>query len=240
MKALVIQLKGQYFDELQRSVEKHNSRVYLESFRATSPDTIKEDTKQFPWFKWAWPMHSQEDGLDMKTGLYKFAYKANDQQKKIACSVSHMRAWQECIDYGRPMYVFESDAILTRELQPHYLTGADGNPKADIIGLNDPRGATRRALTFHGFVSARHSETQETIHPVPNLSAVGEPPVPHGLAGNSAYYITPVGAKKLLEGAKEYGMYPNDAFMCKELFPWIRTAYPYFTKVSGVKSTTVN
>ncbi len=241
MRALVIHLENQKYDELQASIEKTSSRVYTDSFRATTPDTIVQDTKQFPWFKWTWPLHSQQDGLDIKTGLYKFAYNADDPRKKIACSVSHMRAWQECVEYDRPVYIFEADAVLTRDMQPHDMTGANGKPMADIIGLNDPRGATRRAHSFHGQVHGRYEETKEVIHPVPNLSAVGEPPLPHGLAGNSAYYITPVGAKKLLEGAKEYGMWPNDAFMCKEIFPWIRTAYPYFTKVSGTaKSTTVN
>jgi hypothetical protein len=73
---------------------------------------------------------------------------------------------------------------------------------------------------------------------VPTVNTVDEPPMPQGLAGHSAYYITPKGAKKLLDMIPEIGMWPNDAYMCKELFPWIRVVYPYFTRVQGTRSTT--
>jgi GR25 family glycosyltransferase involved in LPS biosynthesis len=59
------------------------------------------------------------------------------------------------------------------------------------------------------------------------------------LAGNSAYYITPYGARKMLAMADEFGSWPNDALMCKELLNRsIGVVYPYFTKVQNIKSTT--
>lgn len=239
MRALVINLDGQSFRKLRESVDEHESRVYLERFRATTPETLDEDLKQFPWFRWTWPMQGQLEGICLKTGVYKFVYQAKDQQKKIACSVSHMRAWQEVVDYGRPTYIFESDAVLVRKLQPYMMHKMDGKPHADILGLNDPHGATRRADAFHQSV-AQDSTSSTVSKPIPTVNYAGERNYPQGLAGNSAYYITPKGAKALLEKAKELGMWPNDAFMCKEVFPWLRTAYPYFTKVSGERSTTVN
>ena len=230
MKAVVIALEGQNFDKLEESLKKHSPEVELSVLHATTPETISRDRLLFPQFKWSWPMSSNEDGLDMQTGLYKFCYTAKDQQKKIACSLSHMRAWKKCHKLEQPIIVFESDAIVTNDL-----TNVSG---ADIIGLNDPRKATRRSLTYHGKLESRHADTGDIIHPVPNLSTVGEQPVPHGLAGNSAYYMTPQGADKLLRSAIHYGMYPNDAFICKELFPWIRTAYPYYTTIATTNVST--
>lgn len=238
MEALVINLDGQSYTKLRESIEKHESRVYLTRLRATTPETLDEDLKEFPWFKWTWPLHGQMEGIDLKTGVYKFVYQAQNQQKKVACSVSHMRAWNRVIEYGRPMYIFESDAVLVRSMQPHHMHRQDGSPHAEILGLNDPRGATRRSQNFHQALC--EDATSSTVaKPIPTVNYHGEHPYPQGLAGNSAYYITPKGAKALLEKAKDIGMWPNDAFMCKEVFPWLRTAYPYFTKVSGEKSTTV-
>ena len=67
-----------------------------------------------------------------------------------------------------------------------------------------------------------------------------DPPYPQGLAGHSAYYIEPEGAKELLDKVETYGMFPNDAYMCRELFPWIRVVYPYYTRISGESSTTTS
>lgn len=238
MEALVINLDGQSYKKLRDSIEEHQSRVYLKRLRATTPETLDEDLKEFPWFKWTWPLAGQLEGHCLKTGIYKFVYQAEDQQKKIACSVSHMRAWKQVIEYGRPMYIFESDAVLIRGMQPHHMQSADGKPHAEILGLNDPRGATRRSQQFHQALVENTTSTT-VAKPIPTVNYNGEYPYPQGLAGNSAYYITPKGAKALLEKAKDIGMWPNDAFMCKEVFPWLRTAYPYFTKVSGERSTTV-
>ena len=63
--------------------------------------------------------------------------------------------------------------------------------------------------------------------------------VPDGLAGNSAYIITPSAAKKATELQKSIGIWPNDALLCKQLFPrQLKSYYPYITKVVQKKSTT--
>ena len=69
--------------------------------------------------------------------------------------------------------------------------------------------------------------------------SVDDVEVPQGLAGNSAYLITPKGAKKLLDKVREVGLWPNDAVMCKQFFPWMQVVYPYYTTIQrGLKSTT--
>ena len=226
MKAFVIALVDQSYEPLTRSIEKTESPLELHWLPATTPLTIKDDRKAFPKFRWTWPMLATQDGLCMETGVFKFVYQAKEYSKKIACSLSHMKAWQKCVDLDEPIIIFEADAVVKRKI--------DIRDQAFVIGLNDPRGATRRAGTYH----AKQVEYGEGINPVSTVNESGENPVPQGLAGNSAYYITPTGAKNLLQGAEEYGMWPNDAFMCKELFPFLRQAYPYYTTISGTESTT--
>jgi hypothetical protein len=42
----------------------------------------------------------------------------------------------------------------------------------------------------------------------------------------------------LLEKTSEIGIWPNDALLCRQFFPWLQHYYPYFTKVQGSASTT--
>ena len=112
--------------------------------------------------------------------------------------------------------------------------GGGGNPSWGVVGLNDPRGNTRKGQLFHNIASAK-----EGIQAVPNIDNSQEPPLPMGIAGNSAYIIRPFAAKELLKATKEVGVWPNDAIMCKQLFPWLRVVYPYYsTTQRNVSSTT--
>lgn len=235
MRAFVIKLKGQQKPEveaLRNSIKDTQSPLSLNVWEATTPDTFQRDLNRLKHidpkhWKWTWPTNQRQDGLDLKTGVYKFMYQAAHQEKKVATSLSHVSLWDVCVQLDEPIIIFEADALLTRRFEP------DAMGNHDVVGLNDPRGATRRGNLFHGIVSKNIG-----IHKAPNINMTDEPPMPQGLAGHSAYYITPNGAKKLLDKIPEYGMWPNDAYMCKELFPWIRVIYPYFTRVQGTKSTT--
>jgi GR25 family glycosyltransferase involved in LPS biosynthesis len=217
---------------LVTSIEKTKSEIRPIVFEATTPDTIDNHLeKEFNYFdsskfNWTWPTDASQNKFDIKTGVYKFAYNAVNQDKKIACSISHMRLWDLCVTSDKPIVIFEADALLTRQFDVSEL----GDAK--FVGLNDPRGATRRSQKFHQIVSSKNG-----IQIVPTINDSGEFH-PQGVAGHSAYYITPAGAKELLDKVKEYGMWPNDAYVCKELFPWIRVVYPYFTRVQGTASTT--
>lgn len=83
---------------------------------------------------------------------------------------------------------------------------------------------------------ADDEETELRHFPVPWID---EKQVPQGLPGNSAYIITPGAAKKLIQATYYLGIWPNDALMCKQIFPdMLYCAYPYYTKVQGNKSTT--
>jgi len=228
--AYIIKLEGQSSTRLIESIADTNSKIKSIIFEATTPETIKTHLQtEFQYFdgstfKWTWPTDASQNHIDMKTGIYKFAYNALNQDKKVACSISHMRLWDLCATKDKPIIIFESDALVIRKIDASHFKGHK------VVGLNDPRGATRRSNIFH-------EDMKNGIHPVPSVNTLGEFE-PQGLAGHSAYYIEPEGARELLDKVKIYGMWPNDAYMCKELFPWIRVVYPYYTKVIPTVSTT--
>jgi len=115
--------------------------------------------------------------------------------------------------------------VLSKE--PH------GSFVGGILGLNSPIGATRKASVFHKELFCKYG-----FHKIPSVDSLGDDPLPQGLAGNSAYVIKPWAAKKLLDKVSEIGMWPNDALMCKQFFPWMQVCWPYYTVVQGTSSST--
>ena len=111
-----------------------------------------------------------------------------------------------------------------------------------IVGLNNPKGATRKASVYYDEVLKLNELRGRKFS---GHKAVDAPWVddnkdaPQGLAGNSAYYITNKMAHKLLRKIQEVGIWPNDALMCKQLFPnQLKQIYPFVTELQGIKSTT--
>ena len=218
---------------LIESINKTKSEIDPIIFPATTPLTIAEDLAKIGHAEaqWRYPVQPEDDGLDMKTGLYLKHYPTKDPLRRVACMVSHMRAWHLATELEQNIVVMEHDAIFTRKFAFSDLTE---DFKGGIIGLNDPRGATRKASIFHEKVSSRMG-----LQPVPSVDEPSEMPMPQGLAGNSAYLISPKAGRKLLDKVREVGMMPNDALMCKQFFPWMQVVYPYYTGIQkGLVSTT--
>lgn len=174
---------------------------------------------------YTWPITDADNRLDLATGLQLNAYRAKDYRKIVACTVSHMRAWIQCIRTNRPIIVLEQDAYFAKQFMYDRISSSkDDEETWGIIGLNYPQaGQTRRASTY--IAEMEKHATSRNLKPlmeVPTVNKIGEPPVPQGLAGNSAYMIKPWAARALLNKTVEIGIWPNDALICKELFPWIR------------------
>ena len=91
--------------------------------------------------------------------------------------------------------------------------------------------ATRKSKLYHDKIL----ESPSFFQPVPTIDEFN---VPQGLAGNSAYVMKPRGAQKMLDLAKEHGMWPNDALMCKQLIPEIGVTRNFYTRIQGLRSTT--
>lgn len=235
MKAFIISLVNNHEATVAtrmviESIKKTKSELEPVILPATIPSTIDEDLKRLEMFgtRWTYPIKPEQDGLDLKTGLFLRHYETKNHANRVACMISHMRCWKMCIECNDEIVVLEHDALFTRKFVPKNLTE---EWKGGIIGLNDPRGATRKSQVFHGKVSS--SEGLQSVPTIDNWD------VPQGLAGNSAYMISPNAARKLIDKVKEIGMWPNDALMCKQFFPWLQVVYPYYTTIqSGLRSTT--
>jgi GR25 family glycosyltransferase involved in LPS biosynthesis len=282
IKAFIISLmnnsQAQYTTRnLLHSINVTKSQIQPFIVPATTPETIDLDIKcnfdkeyistlydKTGRLRYTWPKSSAEDGIDFSTGIYKRAYAAADWRKVVACSISHMRLWQHCIDLNEPILILEHDAYFISKFHYEKIAmcgkkepdngnkyyGYDtkssknltliGEWTGGICGLNDPRGATRKSGIFHSkIVNAIGDQPNRFgLATVPYVDEIGETPLPSGLAGNSAYIIKPWAAKKLLEKTSEIGIWPNDALMCRQFFPWLQHYYPYFTKVQGSQSTT--
>jgi hypothetical protein len=222
------------------------TRAVLQSIRATQsdidpfildatiPSTVEHHLSAFnlKLKNWTYPKSPAEQWIDPRTGLRMSGYAANDWTKVVACMVSHMRAWQLAVDMDTALIVLEHDAKFTRRFK---YSDIEAGFTGGIMGLNNPLGATRKSQVFYDKVLEQSVGSSTQVLDVPWVDNTN---VPQGLAGNSAYIIKPQPAKLLLEKVADVGIWPNDALMCKQLFPWLQTAYPFYTSLQGIKSTT--
>lgn len=195
----------------------------IEIYDAITPENVQSElTKEN--IKWTYP---EVLVRDFKSGLLLHPYVTANKQARIACGVSHYKLWKECYESNEPYLILEHDAQFIKKLDYQYIL--DSN--YDIIGLNDPRGATRNSKLFYETVLASNKD----ILPVPNVDNFE---VPQGLAGNSAYIIKPDGAKKLLDAVLYYGLWPNDCIMCKQLITRMGVTRQFYTKVQKMEKST--
>jgi hypothetical protein len=151
-----------------------------------------------------------------------------------------------------PIMVLEHDSIFNRKFD---YGNINDRFTGNIMGINDPKGATRKANVYdinckkryknilNGWKDRNKGKGKQKTPPeyqlftAPNVD--GDNQVPQGLAGNSAYIIKPQGASNLMGLVAEHGIWPNDAIMCKQLMPkQLMQIYPYVTSVQGLRSTT--
>ena len=229
MKAFVITLFNDKYsvqsaENTLKTARQMNDDLHIEMVRAVTPDKIKDTTYSYP----------VEGETSVYEGMTLIGYKAKDIGKKIACSLSHMNLWNKCVQLGEPIMILEHDAVFIRKFRPSKIL--NGIEDGDVLMINDPRGATRRGMVYHENII----KNDKGIHLVEGVNTPEET-VPDGLAGNSAYVITPAAAKKAIELQSSIGIWPNDALLCKQLFPRnLKSYYPYITKVNQLKSTTVS
>lgn len=228
MKAHAIVIKGNKISEdayniLQMSSIKYQNEFEIKRFDAVKPAVAYERSHSI---NWQWPWAGSE--IDPFTGLMKNAYRTADPMKRIACFLSHYDLWKECSKGDEPFLILEHDAEFTRQL-PVSIIEKFEDPY--IVGINDPLGATRKAVDFFQKISSREEEVQE----VPRIDHAY---IPQGLAGNSAYIISPKAARDILEKVRLHGAWPNDALLCYQLFPYLRVTKTFYTRVQGTPSTT--
>lgn len=215
--AFVITLLGHKASMLasQRCVEsiaQTGSMLSVQIFDAVTPETLQP-------CKWTWPESKRKKCPH--TQLTLIAYKNADIRRRIACAQSHFNLWQLCQQMNQTICVLEHDAVFTRKFEHEDFEGG-------VLALNDPAGATFCAKKYD----------QALINGVNEIPWVTDQDIPQGLPGNSAYLIKPWAAKELIEQQNQIGWWPNDAIMCRQLFPWLRIVKPYYTCVQNIESTT--
>jgi len=196
------------------SIHVTGSALTPEKWPAVTPDTLEA-------CEWRWP--TKKKITCAYTGLTLTAYKNRDVRARIACAQSHYQLWQKCVALDQTICILEHDAEFIRKFD---LSDFDGG----VMSLNDPAGATFRAQEYD-------QSLMPGINPVPWVTNAS---IPQGLPGNSAYLIKPWAAQELIHAQDRLGWWPNDAIMCRQLFPWLRAYKPYFTVLQKMQSTTCN
>lgn len=228
MKAYAIVIKDNKVSELGYSKLVESSKAVgndfeIERFDAIIPSNV-DQWMNVNRLKWNYPWEGEE--VDFATGLKKSAYKTSNPKARIACACSHYHWWAYSDILNETILVLEHDAKFINKI--------DFDPadvKADIIGINNPLGATRKSQLFYDTIMQSTASYQLS----PMIDNIY---VPQGLAGNSAYIIKPAGAKKMLELVKQHGLWPNDAIMCRQLVPKLGVTRKFYTNLQGLKSTT--
>ena len=214
------------FKKLVESSEAVGNDFDIRKYAAVTPSTVQHTLDMFN-VKWNYPWDGEV--VDFASGLVKRAYPTKDRNKRIACALSHYTLWHAIKNQSINAVILEHDAEFFHRLDVDNLIFTPYN----ITGLNNPLGATRRANQFYTAVLANGNEFQ----PVPIIDDVK---IPQGLAGNSAYYVTPTGAQLMIDLVEQYGLWPNDALMCYQLLGKHRIGVTrkFYTKVQGLPSTT--
>jgi GR25 family glycosyltransferase involved in LPS biosynthesis len=174
--------------------------------------------------EWTWANNNKNPSVCPITGLKQLPYYGANLDAKIGCSMSHYLLWKRCVSINEPILILEHDAVFIREFPEFDFEG--------ICQINDPKGGGKNGRRLS---EKMIKQNREGVHPkTPNTN---DPLVPDGLAGNSAYVIKPFAAQELVDKFHELGVWPNDATMCIQLFPYLEEYYPFITKVEQDIST---
>lgn len=212
------------YETLVKSSKKVKNKFTIDKFIACVPKFANAHLSSLG-IKWTYPWAGET--IDMASGLTLRAYQTKVQEKRKACFLSHYKIWEEVLRDDEPALVLEHDAIFERTLDYQYILDS----KFDIVGINNPLGATRKSKEYYDIITGNVKD----IQPVPRIDQFN---VPQGLAGNSAYIIKPNGAKQLIDAVKKHGAWPNDAIMCYQLIDNLGVTNKFYTKVQGLPSTT--
>ena len=221
MKAFVITLDGNAYSERKaaRCIETAGDfGLEVKRFPAVGPERAQA-VMQAHGLKWTWAKGNTAPDVCPLSGLKQHPY--GKLASKIGCSMSHYLLWLYCMERG-PLLILEHDAVFLRELPEVEHRG--------ICQINDPRGATPKGAWWSDHMNSRGSG----VWPKTVVFNDGRP---DGLAGNSAYLLKPEAAAKLVQAFHDYGVWPNDATMCRQLFE-LDELYPFVTRAEQEQSTT--
>lgn len=227
MKAFVITIKNHLYSEESAnrcidSAKKFNQHV--QKFDAVTKDTVDDITNKLN-LHWTWANHNTERTVCPYTGLEQFPYTSGNLKNKISCSMSHYLLWKKAVDINESILILEHDAIFIHSLPNIDFNGA--------IQINDPQNG--------GYKGNQHRQEMINrgltgVFPLTRKRSI-DSKIPDGFSGNSAYIVKPWAAKKFMNAFHEYGIWPNDATICLQLFPWLEEYYPFISIINQTYST---
>jgi len=220
MRAFVITLEGNAYSEkcADRCIRSAQG-VEIERFKAVDSGVALSTIAEYG-LKWTWAYGNCTYRTCPTTGLKQHPY--GRLEPCAGCAMSHYLLWCKCVELGEPILILEHDAVFIRPL-----------PEVDFIGIcqiNDPRGATPRGDYWSGRMAVRGDG-------VFHKTRIFTGSRPDGLAGNSAYLIKPFAAREAMEKFNTLGVWPNDATLCIQLFPYLQELYPFVTRTEQTVST---
>lgn len=201
--------------------------ITVEKFYGITVDTAYQALRQYG-LEWTWADMNQRVTVCPHTKLTLSPYRALDIRAKIACSMSHYLLWRFCVEVNEPLLILEHDAVFIRALPEIEFHGA--------IQINDPNGGGYKGR-WHQNEMIKRGTTG--AHPL----TAKQPPrssIPDGFSGNSAYIVKPWAAKEFVQAFHRLGVWPNDATICLQIFPWLQELYPFVTNVQQNMSTTTS
>ena len=209
------------YHQLKKSSEEVHNEFDIEKFPATTPEKVPYRLKKYQ-IEWNYP--SKGKIYDEDTKLIKSAYAGNNEEARIACAISHFELWYHISRQSEGALILEHDAYFINKL--------DVNLQIPITSINSPLKATRKAQQYHQKVQ----QSKEAFALAPWID--NDKRIPQGLPGHSAYFIQPSAAQEMVELVYKYGLWPNDALMCKQLVSNLFVSKKYYTKVQNAISTT--
>ncbi len=227
MKAYAIVIKDHEtseigYNNLCQSSEIVKNNFKITKFNAIVPERNKVLMERYN-IKWNYPWSGSVS--DFSTGLTKTAYKTANPEARIACALSHWTLWNKATADNDTMLILEHDACFTTKLDITI------SKKFNILGINNPLGCTRLSKAYYDKI-LENSQDQQLVPWIDSQH------IPQGLAGNSSYIITPDGAKQMLKLVKDYGLWPNDALMCRQLVKGLGVSRKFYTTTQKLRSTT--
>jgi len=227
MKAFVIALKNHEYSERKanRCIQTgaDTGKIEVHKFQGVDKTIAKQMMKDFG-LKWTWANNNKSPAICPITKLQQRPYYNANLDAKIGCSLSHYLLWSVCSQQEDPILILEHDAVFVREFPEFDFKG--------ICQINDPNGGGKNGRRLSEIMTKRNRTGVQ-----PKTPNTNNPKIPDGLAGNSAYVIKPHAANELIDRFHELGVWPNDATMCIQLFPYLEEYFPFITKVEQEVST---
>mgnify|MGYP000855432735 CR=1 FL=1 len=211
------------YSRLIESSESVKNDFTIEKFNAVTPTQVKDNMLKYG-LKWNYPWSGSV--TDFASGLIKSAYQTQTPGARIGCALSHYILWSECAAGEEPHLILEHDAYFIKKLDVDIKS-----TKFNILGINNPLGCTRKSREYYQTIMNNPEEYQF-------IPWIDKQQVPQGLAGNSAYIVTPAGAARLIDLVHEFGLWPNDAIMCRQLVLKLGVTRTFYTHIQNLKSTT--